>query len=102
MTPRRLDPLVATYVDTCVLLSLFLNDTGFPAAERWFLNQGPAPLWISHWVLVEFAAVVALCVRRGALSEDRAGAIHAEFDCFRRERLRLLEPRGAEPQPTRR
>ena len=96
MTPRRRDPLVAIYVDTCVLLSLFLNDTGFPAAERWFLNQGPAPLWISHWVLVEFAAVVALCVRRGALSEDRAGAIHAEFDCFRRERLRLLEPRGTD------
>ena len=45
---------------------------------------------------MEFAAVVALCVRRGALSEDRAGAIHAEFDCFRRERLRLLEPRGTD------
>jgi predicted nucleic acid-binding protein len=83
-------------VDTCVLLSLFLNDAGFPAAEQWFLSQGCAPLWVSHWVLLEFAGVVSLCVRRGALTEDRAGAIHAEFECLRRERLQLLEPRGTD------
>jgi hypothetical protein len=47
-------------------------------------------------VLLEFAGVVSLCVRRGDLSNDRAGAIHAEFECFRRERLQLLEPRGTD------
>ena len=88
--------MAAPYVDTCVLLSLFLNDAGFLAAEKWFVNQGKAPLWVSHWVLVEFAGVVSLCARRGDLSNDRAGAIHAEFECFRRERLQLLEPRGTD------
>ena len=88
--------MAAPYVDTCVLLSLFLNDAGFLAAEQWFVNQGDAPLWVSHWVLVEFAGVVSLCARRGDLSNDRAGAIHAEFECFRRERLQLLEPRGTD------
>lgn len=88
--------MAAPYVDTCVVLSLFLNDAGFPAAEQWFLDQGHAPLWVSHWVLVEFAGVVSLCVRRGDLSGDRAGAVHAEFECFRRERLQLLEPRGTD------
>ncbi len=33
MTPRRRDPMVGTYVNTCVLLSLFLNDARFPASE---------------------------------------------------------------------
>jgi predicted nucleic acid-binding protein len=47
-------------------------------------------------VLVEFASVVSLCVRRCDLTEDRARAIHAEFESFRRERLQLLEPRGTD------
>ena len=96
MTPQPRDPVGAPYVDTGVLLSLFLNDTGFPAAEQWFLDQGNSPPWVSHWVLLEFAGVVSLCVRRGELTEARAAAVHAEFECFRRERLQLLEPRGTD------
>ncbi len=96
MTPQTRNRMAAPYVDTCVVLSLLLNDAGFPAAEQWFLDQGHAPLWVSHWVLLEFAGVVSLCVRRGDLSADRAGAVHAEFECFRRERLQLLEPRGSD------
>ncbi|MBD2422759.1 type II toxin-antitoxin system VapC family toxin [Cyanobium sp. FACHB-13342] len=88
-------PAVAhAYVDSCILLSLFLGDSGYPAAEQWLLNQGKTPLWISHWMLLEFAGVVALCVRRGDLTAERAATIHSEFECFRQERLQLLEPRG--------
>jgi predicted nucleic acid-binding protein len=45
---------------------------------------------------VEVAGVVSLCVRRGDLRAERAAAIHAEFECFRRERLQLLEPRAGD------
>ncbi|KAF0652415.1 PilT protein domain-containing protein [Cyanobium sp. Copco_Reservoir_LC18] len=96
MTPQPRDPVEAPYVDTCVLLSLFLNDAGFPAAEQWLLDQGDSPLWVSHWALVEFAGVVSLCRRRGDLTNDRAAAIHKELESFRRERLQLLEPRGTD------
>lgn len=69
MTPQQTrDPMAAPYVDICVLLSLFLNDACFLAAEQWFLNQGNAPLWVSHWVLVEFAGVVSLSVCAGVIS----------------------------------
>jgi len=88
--------LSGAYVDSCVLLSLFLGDSGFAAAERWLLDQDGRPLWVSHWVLVEFAAVVAVGVRRGDLTASRGTTIHAEFAAFRRERLSLLEPRGAD------
>lgn len=84
------------YVDSCVLLSLFLGDSGFPAAEQWLLGQHDRTLWVSHWLLVEFAAVVAVGVRRGDLTPGRGAHINAEFAAFRRERLTLLEPRGAD------
>jgi hypothetical protein len=65
-------------------------------AERWFLDQGNLPFWVSHWALVEFAGAVSLCRRRGDLTNDRAAAIHKESECFRRERLQLLEPGGTD------
>lgn len=83
-----------SYIDSCVLLSLFLGDGGYLAAEAWLLEQGSRPLWISHWVLLEVAGVIALCVRRGGLSSQHATAIQREFEAFRSERLSLIEPRG--------
>lgn len=83
-----------SYLDSCVLLSLFLGDSGYDASEQWLLNQGGEAVWISHWVLLEFAGVVAVCVRRGQLSAEQARLIESEFECFRQQRLRLLEPRG--------
>ena len=84
------------YLDSCVVLSLFLGDSGYGAAEQWLLAHADQPLWVSHWVLLEFSGVVALCLRRGELTAERCLAIHAEFECFRQERLSLLEPRGAD------
>lgn len=84
------------YLDSCVVLSLFLADTGYRAAEKWLLAQADQPVWVSHWVLLEFSGVVALCMRRGELTAQRGLSIHAEFECFRQERLSLLEPRGAD------
>jgi len=84
------------YLDSCVLLSLFLGDNGFDASETWLLSRDGTELWISHWVLLEFAGVVAKCVRRGQLTAERAQWIESEFECFRQERLRLLEPRGSD------
>ena len=84
------------YLDSCVVLSLFLGDAGYDAAEQWLLAQADQPLWVSHWVLLEFSGVLALCLRRGDLTAQRGLAIHAEFECFRHERLGLLEPRGAD------
>jgi len=84
------------YLDSCVVLSLFLGDSGYGAAEQWLLAHADQPLWVSHWVLLEFSGVVALCLRRGELTAERCLAINAEFECFRQERLSLLEPRGAD------
>lgn len=96
MSSRSLAKAPPAYLDSCVLLSLFLGDSGYEASEQWLCSQDGADLWISHWVLLEFAGVIATCRRRGQISAERAGLIEGEFECFRQERLSLLEPRGAD------
>lgn len=86
----------ACYVDTCVLLSLFLQDEGYASAERWLAQAGGRSLWISHWVLLEFVGAVALRLRCGDLVPRRSERIQAELEAFRGERLALLEPRGVD------
>lgn len=84
----------ALYVDTCLLVSLFHNDAGYPAAEAWLAGIRGEELWISHWVLLEFASATALRMRRGELDRGRGEALQTELETFRGERLALLEPRG--------
>ena len=45
-------------------------------SERWLLAQADQTLWISHWVLLEVAGVMASCVRRGQLTAQRLSLIH--------------------------
>jgi predicted nucleic acid-binding protein len=59
------------YVDTCLLVSLFLQDEGYATAEHWLAGSAGEALWVSHWVLLEFAAAVGLRVRRGDLEPRR-------------------------------
>ena len=87
---------MAAYLDSCVLLSLLLGDSGYTDSERWLINQGDQTLWISHWVLLEVAGVIATCVRRGQLTAEQAQTIGSEFESFRQERLTLIEPRGTD------
>jgi len=87
---------VEVYGDSCVLLSLLLGGSGYTDSERWLINQGDQTLWISHWVLLEVAGVIATCVRRGQLTAEQAQTIGSEFESFRQERLTLIEPRGTD------
>ena len=87
---------MAAYGDSCVLLSLLLGGSGYTDSERWLINQGDQTLWISHWVLLEVAGVIATCVRRGQLTAEQAQTIGSEFESFRQERLTLIQPRGTD------
>jgi predicted nucleic acid-binding protein len=83
-----------SYVDTCVLVSLFHGDGGYGAAEAWLISAADQVIWISHWVLLEFASATAVRLRRGDLAIARAAALQSALEDFRRERLAMLEPRG--------
>jgi hypothetical protein len=83
-----------SYLDTCVLVSLLHGDSGYEAAEAWLCAAADEDLWISHWVLLEFASATSVRMRRGDLSMARVNALQATLECFRHERLAMLEPRG--------
>ena len=82
------------YVDTCLLVSLFHNDSGYPAAVAWLAGAAAQELWISHWVLLEFASATAVRHRRGELEAPKVSSLQSELEAFRAERLALLEPRA--------
>lgn len=82
------------YLDTCLLISLFHNDCGYAAAEAWLVAAEEDELWISHWVLLEFATATTVRLRRGDLNAAGAEPLRAALEAFRRERLGMLEPRG--------
>lgn len=82
------------FVDTCLLVSLFHNDSGYPPAEAWLTQAKDLDLWISHWVLLEFASATALRQRRGELVICRIEALQEALEHFRNERLGMVEPRG--------
>ena len=82
------------YVDTCLLVSLFHNDSGYPAAVAWLAGDAAQELWISHWVLLEFASATAVRQRRGELEATKVSSLQSELEAFRAERLALLEPRA--------
>ena len=86
MEPR--DP----YLDSCILLSLLVPDSGSRTALDWLASQHNGPIWLSHWTWLEFTGVLAVCCRRGDISTERLRAIHSEADALRRERLSLVEP----------
>ncbi|MCT0225749.1 type II toxin-antitoxin system VapC family toxin [Synechococcus sp. CS-1328] len=83
-------------MDTCILVSLFLPDSGSDLALQWLNRQESRPIWLSHWSWLEFAGVLALCCRRDELDVGRVQVVHQEADVFRRECLGLVEPVGAD------
>lgn len=43
------------YFDICLLISLFHNESGYIWCVDWLVAAEEAELWISRWVLLEFA-----------------------------------------------
>lgn len=60
------------HLDTCLLISLFHNGSGSAAVEAWLVAAEQAELWISLWVLLEFASATTVRLRRGDLNAARA------------------------------
>lgn len=67
------------YVDTSVLVPLFLNDP-FVAKAKTVLSRGS--LLLSTWTSAEFAGVVATRVRERHLSKAEARSVFATFDTW--------------------
>ena len=67
------------YLDSNILVSLFIEDTNTSAARAWYLSQS-GPFAISRWTLVEFMAVVGLLKRKNEIKPASARKTIAAFE----------------------
>ena len=77
------------YVDTSVLVPLFVNEPHSPAGADG-CAQEKSPLVAAAWCVPEFASALGIKQRTGAIDVRRAGAAWARFERWVAADLRLL------------
>lgn len=80
---------MAAYFDTSVLVPLFFNEAGTPAA-RLAVTQEPQA-WVSSWTLAEFASAVAFKLRSGQVQETDAKMAEQLFHALTASRLTVVD-----------
>jgi predicted nucleic acid-binding protein len=67
------------YLDSNILVSLFIEDANTGHARSWYLSQS-GPFAISRWTVIEFLAVVGLLKRKAELKPASARMTIAAFE----------------------
>lgn len=77
------------YVDTSVLVPLFLNEPQSPAAADWYAHE-KGELVAAAWCIPEFASALGIKQRTGAIDAQQARGAWARFERMVAADLRLL------------
>lgn len=77
------------YLDTAVVLTLFVGESTSSAVESW-LSARRQPLAFSDWGLTECASALGLKCRRRELDADSAASAFAAMAGFARESCELI------------
>lgn len=77
------------YLDTSVVVPLFLPQPETDCAEAWFRELSDVPV-SSDWLLVEFNSAISRKLREGTLRPARANALRRAFEEFADGGIRLL------------
>ena len=77
------------YVDTSVLVPLFLNEPHSAAAADWYARE-KSELVTAAWCIPEFASALGIKQRTGAISAQQAQGAWARFERMVAADLRLL------------
>lgn len=77
------------YVDTSVLVPLFLNEPHSEAVAHWYARE-KAELIAATWCVPEFASALGLNQRTGAIDTQQAQGAWARFERMAAADLRLL------------
>lgn len=82
---------MARYLDTSLLVPLYVQEARTADAQGWLAGLGKAPLRVSPWCVAEFSSALGLKARRGELTEIELGKAMAGFQHFVAHRARLVE-----------
>ena len=77
------------YVDTSVLVPLFVNEPHSVAAANWYARE-KGELVAAAWCIPEFASALGIKQRTGAIDAQQAQAAWARFERMVAADLRLL------------
>ncbi|MGZ8217881.1 type II toxin-antitoxin system VapC family toxin [Methylomagnum sp.] len=82
---------MARYLDTSVLVPLYVEESRSSDVERWLAGLGSMPLMVSPWCVTEFSSALGLKARRGELSGTDLAKAVAGFRRFAGQRARMVE-----------
>jgi len=77
------------YLDTSVVVPLFVREPASEAVSEWF-GANVDPLVAADWLVTEFASALSIKVRRGEVKPATAQQVWKEFDVICAGGLRLL------------
>lgn len=80
------------YLDTSVLVSLFVPEPDSAAVRAWFEIRKAESFAVSDWSLVEFASAMGLKVRTRSLRPKQANTAYRLMNQLARESFRVITP----------
>jgi predicted nucleic acid-binding protein len=84
------------YLDTSVLVPLFLPEPQSERIQRWMERQSGESLSISEWTLAEFASALGLKVRTKMLGPDQARQAQKLFEKLAAQSFHVHVPTRAD------
>ena len=73
---------MSVYLDTSVVVALFVEGDAFTARARQYVSITGDNLIVSDFVVAEFASAVARLTRMERLARERATALFADLDAW--------------------
>ncbi len=84
------------YLDTCLLVALFIPEPDSVAVRIWFDTQVDQTLAISDWTLTEFASAMGIKVRSKSLKPDFARRAGGLMQSLAADSLQVFTPARAD------
>jgi predicted nucleic acid-binding protein len=84
------------YLDTSVLVPLFVPEPASVGVRRWLERQASELLAVSDWTLTEFASALGIKVREKQLQPDQARKAVALLEKLAADSLRVFTPSRAD------
>lgn len=84
------------YIDTSVLLALFLNEAKTADAWCWVNRQPPGAIALSDWTLTELSSAMGVKRRMNAIDDAMHGKVLAAARQFAQLQLAMIAPDHAD------
>ena len=75
------------YLDTSLLVPLFIKEPKSPAMATWFAHIGTADLAVSEWTITEFASALSIKTRTGQIDASTRVQVQSDFLSFLHSRV---------------